>query len=395
MYDFNIVPDRISEKCRKWDKGIITDKFGNVPDDFIPMWIADMDFRIPDVIEKRFMEAIERGVFGYTYCYDTFYNAVRNWQKDMHGVQVAKEEIILTYGTVSTIHYTIQAFCKAGDAIIVNTPVYDPFEGAAKKQNVRVIKNTLKVENGRYMIDFEKLEEQIKTEKPKLMLFCTPHNPSGRIWSLEEIRRVAEICKNNDVVLVADEVHAEHIHYGQFESILKLEDELLQHVILLTSPNKGFNLGGLKTSYGIIRNPQIRKTFQDKLTQNSITSPNVFGIIGLIAAYDEGRTWLKEITAYIKGNYELVESFMEKHLPQLKVMKMESSYLTWVDISALKIDATTFTEKLALEQGVLVEDGSHFVQDGEDYIRLNLGTQRANIEKALVRIEQFINNMEG
>ncbi|MGL4344309.1 MAG: MalY/PatB family protein [Cellulosilyticaceae bacterium] len=395
MYDFNVVPDRVSEKCRKWDIDIIRAKFGDVTQDFIPMWIADMDFRIPDVIERRFMEAIQRGVLGYTYCYDAFYDAVMNWQKDMHDVVVAREEIILTYGTVSTIHYTIQAFCNAGDAIIVNTPVYDPFEGAAKKQGVRVIANTLDVVDGRYQINFERLEEQIKTEKPKLMLFCTPHNPSGRIWSLEEIRRVATICKTHGVLLVADEVHAEHIHYGEFISLLKLEDELLQNTILLTSPNKGFNLGGLKTSYGIIRNPEIRKVFKAKLEQNSITSPNVFGIIGLIAAYDEARVWLEEVTAYIRGNYELVESFMAEKLPQLKVMKMESSYLAWVDMSSLGMDATAFTKELAVATGVLVEDGSHFVADGNNYIRLNLGTQRDNVQKALVRIENFINNMEG
>lgn len=394
MYNFDLVPDRIAEKARKWDAQIIAKQFGNVSEDFIPMWIADMDFRIPDVIEKRFMEAIQRGVFGYTYCYDAFYEAVMNWQKEMHGVEVAKEEIILTYGTVSTIHYTIQAFCQAGDSIIVNTPVYDPFQGAAKKQNVNVIANTLEVVDGRYMINFDTLEEQIKANKPKLMLFCTPHNPSGRIWSLEEISRVAQICKAHDVILVADEVHAEHIHYGQFESVFKLEAELLEHMILLTSPNKGFNLGGLKTSYAIIRNANIRKVFQDKLTQNSITSPNVFGMIGLITAYTEGRVWLEEVTAYIKGNYELVESFMASKLPQLKVMKMESSYLAWVDISALNGDATALTKGLAAEQSVLVEDGSHFVKNGEKYIRLNLGTQRANVQEALLRIENYINNME-
>lgn len=395
MYNFNVRPNRVDEKCRKWDKGIIESKFGKVSDDFIPMWIADMDFRIPEAIERRFKEAIERGVFGYTYCYDAFYDAVMSWQKDRHGVEIHKEEIILTYGTVSTLHYTVQAFCKEGDSIILNTPVYDPFEGAAKKQGVKVVRNTLKVVDNRYYIDFEALEKQIKEHKPKLMLFCTPHNPSGRIWSLEEIREVAKICKENNVVLVADEVHAEHIHYGVFTSVLHLEEELLEHLILLTSPNKGFNLGGLKTSYAIIKNSSIRKVFQDKLTQNSITSPNVFGIIGLITAYDECREWLDAINDYIKGNFELVESFISEHLPQLKVMKMESSYLAWVDISSLKMDGTSFTLGLAKEESVLVEDGSHFVADGSNYIRLNLGTQRDSIQEALVRIQKYITNMEA
>ncbi len=393
MYDFNVKPDRVSEKCRKWNIDIIKDKFGDVDEDFIPMWIADMDFKIPTAIENKFIEAVKRGVFGYTYCYDEFYHSVINWQKDMHDVNVKKEEITLTYGTVSTIHYTIQAFCNEGDNIILNTPVYDPFESAAKKQGVNVIKNTLDIVDNRYYINFGKLEEQIKEYNPKLMLFCTPHNPSGRIWSIEEIRRVAKICKENDVVLVADEVHAEHIHFGKFESILKLEDELLNNIILLTSPNKGFNLGGLKTSYSIVKNEEIRSKFRKKLTQNSITSPNVFGIIGLITAYDECRDWLKEVNEYIKENYIVLEKFIEEKLPMLKVMKMESSYLAWIDISELSTNATDLTKKLAIESGVLVEDGSHFVSDGSNFIRVNLGTQRGNVCEALDRIEKFINNL--
>lgn len=389
MYSFDYKPDRISEKCRKWDINIVRDKFGDVREDFIPMWIADMDFKVPTQIEKRFIEAVKRGVFGYTYVYDEFYNAVINWQRDMHNVEVKKEEITLTYGTVSTLHYVVQAFCKEGDSIILNTPVYDPFEGSAKKQGVNVISNTLDVVDNRYYINFDLLESEIKEHKPKLMMFCTPHNPSGRIWTVEEMNKVATICKNNDVLLIADEVHAEHIHYGEFKSILNIEKELQENLILLTSPNKGFNLGGLKTSYAIIRNKKIRDTFQAKLKQNSITSPNVFGIIGLITSYEECRDWLKDVNLYIKQNYELLEEWVNKY-SKLSIMKMESSYLAWVDVSKLGISATEFTNKLALETGVLVEDGSHFVNDGDKYIRINLGTQRENVVKALQRMDEFM-----
>lgn len=394
MNNFDYKPDRVSEKCRKWDLNIIREKFGDVSEDFIPMWIADMDFKIPTKIETKFIEAVKRGVFGYTYCYDEFYNAVINWQRDMHNVEVKKEEITLTYGTVSTLHYIVQAFCKEGDSIILNTPVYDPFESSAKKQGVKVINNTLDVIDNRYYINFELLESQIKEHRPKLMMFCTPHNPSGRIWTIEEMSKVSRICKDNNVILIADEVHAEHIHYGEFNSILKIEDELLKNVILLTSPNKGFNLGGLKTSYSIIRNKELRNIFKSKLQQNSITSPNVFGIIGLITSYDECRDWLADVNKYIKGNYELLESWASKY-ENISIMKMESSYLAWLNISELGMNAKELTERLALEVGVLVEDGSHFVSDGENYIRINLGTQRENVIKALERMDIFIKNNIG
>ncbi len=261
-----------------------------------------------------------------------------------------------------------------------------------QKQGVNVICNTLDVVNDRYYINFDKLEVQIKENKPKLMMFCTPHNPSGRIWTIEEMTRVATICKENNVILVADEVHAEHIHYGKFNSILKIEKELLENVILLTSPNKGFNLGGLKTSYSIVINKDIRDKFRNKLKQNSITSPNVFGIIGLITAYNECHEWLSGVNEYIKSNYELLETWVNKY-NKIKLMKMESSYLAWMNISGLGISASEFTDRLAIDTGVLLEDGSHFVKDGEKYVRINLGTQKENVIEALNRMDLFLKSL--
>ncbi|MBU3191522.1 MalY/PatB family protein [Clostridium bowmanii] len=270
----------------------------------------------------------------------------------------------------------------------MNTPAYDPFDSAAKKQGVNRIYNSLIITSGRYYIDFQTLESQLKEFKPKLYLFCSPHNPSGRIWSMEEMSEVASLCKENNTILIVDEVHGEHIHYGEFHSALKLK-EYEDNLILLTSPNKGFNLGGLKTSYSIIPNTDIRACFRKKLEQNSITSPNVFGIIGLICAYTKCTPWLNDLNAYVKENYELFVSYIEKKIPMFKVMKMESSYLVWVDISGTKLTSTEITHLLASKAGVLVENGAHFVKDGEGYIRFNLGTQKSNVLEALKRMEEI------
>lgn len=390
MYNFDEKVDRVSEKCRKWDIDIIRNIYGEVPDNFIPLWIADMDFKIPEEIEKAFLQAVKRGIFGYTYCHDDFYNAVKSWQRDIHDVEVDKDWITLSYGTVATIHYVIQAFCEKRDYILMSTPVYDPFDSAAKRQEVYRVYNTLEIIDGRYYINFEALKEQLEKYKPKLYLFCSPHNPSGRIWSIEELTQVAKLCKENGTILVADEVHAEHIHYGKFNSILKLDKELLENVILLTSPNKAFNLGGLKTSYSIICNENIRNKFRNKLSQNSITSPNSFGVLGLVTAYNEGRQWLKEVTNYIRENYEFLGKYIEESIPSLKLMKMESSYLAWIDVKNTGLTSSEITSKLALEAGILVENGEHFVKDGEGYIRINLGTQRSNVEEALSRMKKVI-----
>lgn len=389
MYQFDESADRVSEKSRKWDRKIIEKNFGSVPENFIPMWIADMDFKMPPELGQAFHEAISRGVLGYTYCYEEFYDAVINWQYDMHHVTVKKDWITLSYGTVSTIHYVIQAFCESGDCVMMNTPVYDPFDSAASKQGVKRIYNSLKLVEGRYYIDFENLKSQLKQYQPKLFLFCSPHNPSGRIWCLEELAEVARLCQEHNTILIADEVHGEHIMYGEFHSALSLIDRC-EKLILLTSPNKGFNLGGLKTSYSIIPNEQVRNLFRKKLAQNSITSPNVFGIIGVIVAYEQCKPWLAGVNAYIRENYELFESYIEKKIPKLKVMKMESSYLAWVNIQETGLTSEGITAMLALQAGVLVENGAHFVKGGEGYIRVNLGTQKDKVLEALRRMEDVL-----
>jgi cystathionine beta-lyase len=389
MYNFDETIDRVSEKSRKWDRNIIEKNFGKVTENFIPMWIADMDFKMPPELGNAFHEAISRGGLGYTYCYEEFYEAVIKWQYDMHHVAAKKDWITLSYGTVSTIHYVIQAFCKSGDCVLMNTPAYDPFDSAAKKQEVKRIYNSLKLVEGRYYIDFENLKLQLERYKPKLYLFCSPHNPSGRIWGLGEIKEIARLCKEHNTILIADEVHGEHIQCGEFHSTLKLK-EGCENLILVTSPNKGFNLGGLKTSYSIIPNENIRNCFRKKLEQNSITSPNVFGIIGVITAYKQCRPWLAEVNTYIRRNYELFQSYIEKKIPKLQVMKMESSYLAWVDIKGTGLTSEEITNLLALRTGVLVENGAHFVKDGEGYIRVNLGTQKDNVLEALKRMEEIL-----
>lgn len=380
---------RIEEKCRKWDISLIHSKFGDVPDNFIPCFIADMDFEAPAPIKEQFTQVVERGFYGYTYVYDDFFDAVINWQGRRHGIGVERDEINLCYGTVSTLHYVVQAFTQQQDYIILNTPVYNPFYDCAIKQGRKVLLNSLKIINNRYYIDFDDLEIQMKKYKPKLMMFCTPHNPSGRVWSLDEINKVCKLCVENGVILIADEVHSEQIHKEKFVSIYKVDESFYKNIMLLTSHNKAFNLGGLKTSYSIIKDKKIRKNFRDTLFKNSITSPNVFGILGIITAYNECEHWLDEINKYIRENFEIFKKFVSQN-ELISMMDMESSYLPWVDISRLAIGSDKLCEILALKYGILVEAGSHFVQDGENYIRINIGTLRENVEEIIRRLRVFL-----
>lgn len=386
---FDELADRISDKCRKWDMKVIESRFGPVPADSIPMWIADMDFKSPPAVARKFSEIISWGTFSYTHCIDDFYEAVINFQARHHKVAVEREWITLSYGTVSTLHYTVQAFCQPGDSIIMNTPVYDPFAKAAERQGVKVVANPLALNKGRYRIDLAKLEEQIISHKPKIYFLCSPHNPSGRIWSQAELEAVADICLRHQVLMMVDEVHAEHIIHGEFVSFLALEERYCNNMMLMSSPNKAFNLGGLKTSYSIIPNPQIRNRFRARLEQNSITSPNVFGLWGIITAYNECDAWLAELNLYLRENYALLARYFRENLPDFQVMPMNASYLVWVNTKGSGMSASEVTRRWAVEAGVIIEDGSHYVSDGEEYVRINIGTSRQLLGEALQRLGRW------
>ena len=388
MFDFDKIIERKSDKCRKWDHSFVCSRFGEIPQDFIPLWIADMDFASPPAVIDGFQRIVEHGTFGYTYCFDEFYGAVIEFQRSRHHVNVQRDWITLTYGTVSTLHYLVQAFCQAGDSVMMNTPVYDPFAMATQRQGVQVLANPLTIENNRYQLDFTLIEAQIKSEKPKLWLLCSPHNPSGRIWTRDEIRQASDLCQRYGVILVVDEVHAEHILEGAFTSCLADGCAAQDNLILLTSPNKAFNLGGLKTSYSIIPDKSLRQRFRQQLEKNSITSPNIFGVWGITLAYQHGLPWLDALNGYLRSNANYLADAIRTHFPEWKMMTPESSYLAWIDVSGSGRSATEVVNHFARNRGVIIEDGSHYVQDGERFIRINFGTQRYWLEQAIARMQK-------
>jgi len=392
VFDFDKIIERKSDKCRKWDHAFVCSRFPGVPEEFVPLWIADMDFTSPPAVIEGFQRIVSHGTFGYTWCFDEFYEAVIGFQRERHQVKVDASWITLTYGTVSTLHYTVQAFCQPGDSVMMNTPVYDPFAMATERQGVRVLANPLRVQDNRYHLDFELVEHQLKTHRPKLWFFCSPHNPSGRIWRAEDIRQVSNLCQRYGVILVVDEVHAEHILDGTFVSCLSPGCAAQDNLILLTSPNKAFNLGGLKTSYSIIPDATLRQRFRQQLEKNSITSPNMFGVWGIILAYQQGLPWLDALNGYLRGNARYLADAITTHFPHWKMMNPESSYLAWIDVSADARSATELTAHFAQHAGVVIEDGSHYVQDGQNYLRINFGTQRYWLEQAIERMRASYRN---
>lgn len=385
-YNFDDLADRSIDSARKWDLRIVKNRFPNVRTDFIPQWIADMDFKAAPPIRNALVKMAENGAYGYTYATSRWYDSVVNWQRERHHNEVQKDWITLGYGTVPNMHVLVQALLKPGDSVLVNTPVYGPFAYAAEHNNATVITIPL-IKNGtRYDLDWEKIEIEMKNKRPKLTFFCNPHNPSGRIWSKTELIRMAELCKKYKVLFVSDEVHSEHVIKGNFVSALQLPEKYLDNLVMFTSPNKAFNLGGLKLSYSIIPSDAIRKTFRQQYTRNAVTSPNVPGQIAMITAYEKCGDWLDQCVSYIKENLTILTSIVDQDFPGWEMMEMESSYLPWISVEKSGIDMETIARLMAEKAGVVVGVGDDYVANAENFLRLNIGTSHAALEEALKRM---------
>lgn len=387
-YDFDKCADRQIDHARKWDRKIVQGKFPKVRTDFIPVWIADMDFQAAPEIREALANVALNGAYGYTYATDEWYDAVLNWQQRRHHNRLERDWLTLGYGTVPNMHYLYQAFLAPDEKVLMNTPVYGPFAYAAEHNGYQIVKNKLKLENKRYTIDFELLAKQLEDDKNKIYLLCSPHNPSGRIWQLSEMQRIAQLCLENDVLLVVDEVHSEHIINGQFYSAFQLPKQYWNQLIVLTSPNKGFNLGGLKLSYSIIPNVKLRKRLRQQYAKNSITSPNVFGQTAMIAAYNQGEEWLNQCEAYIKQNYVDIQAILAESFDGWEMCDMDSSYLPWVNITNTPFTMHEIVDMMANEAGVIFGDGDDYVADGDTFIRLNLGAPNALIKESMTRMAE-------
>lgn len=389
MYDFDHLADRDIDRSRKWNLDLLKEKYPDIYSDVIPMWIADMDFKVAPEIINEFKKIVSNGAFGYTSVKNDFAETIKNWYNRRHKVNINEEWIRLTYGTVATIHNLYQAFCQPNESILIFTPVYDPFRYAAENNGLNLIYNFLEISDDRYFIIFDKLEQQLINEKPKILLLCSPHNPSGRIWSIEELNNIAYLCKKHDVLLVSDEVHSEITFDKTFNSAFKTDEKYHDNLIVLSSPNKAFNLGGLKTSYAIIPNERLRATFYHRLQMNSVTSPNTFGAIGLITAYNESEGWLNELNKYLYNNYQYTKEFIHNELPFWKLMEMESSYLPWINIEETGLNSDELVEKIANNTGVVLEPGTNYAKGGDNFIRMNLGTSFELVKESLNRISKL------
>lgn len=381
---FSTAPDRHNSGSYKWD---------STPEgkDIIPMWVADMDFKTAPCIIEALRKRVEHGVFGYTLVGDNYYSALHNWFLRRHGYEIKRERVIYTSGVVPAISAIIKALVLPGEGVIVQTPVYNCFFSSIRNNSCRTVESpllrTAPDEDGHfsYRMDFESLEKLASDPKNTMLLLCNPHNPAGRAWARDELMRVAEICHRNNVTVVSDEIHCDLTMPGhKFTSYATLPEEYTSRTVICNSPSKAFNTAGLQIANIICGNESLRSMIDRAINDNEVCDVNPFGVAGLIAAYNEGESWLNELTAYLSENYRVLCEFFKTELPEFPLARLEATYLVWVDTRATGIASDTLEEYLVEKAGVWLNCGSMYRADG--FMRINIACPRERLLEGLQRI---------
>lgn len=388
-YNFDEIIDRSGTDSLKYDAR--KRYFGT--DDVLPMWVADMDFRTPDFIVDAMKKRMEHEIFGYTLKPDSLYDAVIGWMQRRHGWKVEKDWIIFTPGVVPAFNMCILAYSNPGDKVILQSPVYYPFFWAVDLNKRLMLNNQLVKAGDQYKMDLDDLKSKIDPST-KMMLFCSPHNPVGRVWKHDELMELANICLQNNIVMISDEIHSDLIFKGHKHiPYAMLGEEMAQNSITCIAPSKTFNVAGLSTSALIIPNPLLRKKFENVVESLHIAGGNIFGTIAMEAAYSKGDEWLSQAISYIEGNVAFIENFIAENLPHLKVIHPEGTYMAWMDFNGLKMSNKELKRFMIEEVKLGLNHGPTFGPGGEGFQRINLGCSREIVKEAMNRLKGSIEKL--
>jgi len=371
--------DRKGTHTTKWDK--LKDKFGT--DDLLPLWVADMDIASPPCVQKAMQARAKHPLYGYTIYPQRYYDAIREWMKKRFAWDVTDEWIVPCYGVVPSINFAIEAYSKKGDGIIIQTPLYPAFASSIRYRDRIVLDNTLVYENETYIIDFEDFEN--KAKEAKLFLLCSPHNPTSRVWSKEELEKIIDICSMYDVLIVSDEIHADLVYSGTHCAMGSF-NKIQSRCVVLNAPSKTFNIAGLNTSYAIIPDKKLRREYIAEQKRSGITNGNPFGIEALISAYEEGDMWLEELKKYLWNNISYVMSFIQSNSLAIKIVPIEATFLLWLDCLDMDLSQEDLVHFFIYEAKIGLNDGLSFGKAGEGFMRLNIGTSKEALEDAMQRL---------
>ena len=387
-YNFDEYVERRNTKSVKWDG--MKEVFGT--EDALPMWVADMDFLSPPEVVNALIERAKHGVYGYTLKDEGFYNSFINWVKKRHNWEIERKWIVATPGVISALSLAILTFTKPSDEIILQPPVYYPFFRVVSGLGRKIVYNPLKFENERYTIDFDDLERKING-KTKMLILCSPQNPTGRVWTEEELSKLGNICKRNDILIASDEIHADIVYKEYKHTPIASLSDFANNTITFMAPSKTFNVAGLNTAMTIIPNEELLKSFSMMLENMGLGIGNVFGITASQAAYEDGEEWLDALLDYLKENLEFLKSFVAERMPQVKVVEPEGTYLVWMDFRFLNMSDEELRTFMLENAKVALDDGYIFGPGGSGFQRINIATPRKLLKEGLERMEKALNSL--
>ncbi len=391
---FDAVIDRRNTNAVKYDKATLKAFFGE--ENLQPFWVADMEFKAPEPVLEALKKVVDHGIFGYSARPDSYYQAIIDWTRRRFDYEIEKEWIAYTPGIVPAVNYVLQAFCMPGDKVIIQQPVYYPFARSIINNGCQVLDNPLLYQEGRYEIDFEDLEEKAKDPMTTLMILCSPHNPVSRVWTREELTRIGEICLENDVMILADEIHNDVVFSGHrhtfFASISKAFEA---RTITCTAPSKTFNLAGMQASSIIIADAKIRERFNRVLERNSIGFQNPLSIAATEAAYRDGEAWLEALLEYLEGNIATMKDYLAEHLPEAVLVEPEGTYLAWIDLRAYETDGRLLEKTVVEKGGVALDGGTWFGPSGDGFLRFNFACSRSMLLEGLEGIKKGVMALKG
>ncbi|MBR1538143.1 MAG: pyridoxal phosphate-dependent aminotransferase [Bacteroidales bacterium] len=389
-FDFDTPVERRGSGSYKWDEPLAD----GAPGDFIPLWVADMDFPTAPAVRRAVEQRAATGIFGYTHVDESYYQAVISWFSRRHGWTIDRADILYTSGVVPALSCTVKALTMPGEQVLVLSPVYNCFFSSIRNNGCQVLECPLVYEDATYHIDWEAFEACCAQEKTTLFLLCNPHNPAGRVWTPEELERMNGICLRHGVAVCSDEIHCELVMPGyRFAPFAAVSSACRDNAVVLNSPSKSFNTAGLQIANFVVHDPEWRRRIERAVNINEVCDVNPFGPVALKAAYNEGGDWLDALCAYIKGNYDLVCDFFSREVPAVKVTRLEGTYLAWLDVRGLALPglaghlSESLAERLLSEARVMLSPGTLYgKKTGEGFLRLNLATQRSRLAEALRRM---------
>ncbi|MBR4988851.1 MAG: pyridoxal phosphate-dependent aminotransferase [Bacteroidaceae bacterium] len=381
-YNFDEIVPRRHTDCLKYDN--LQEMFGT--EEVLPMWIADMDFKTPDFIVDAIRTRLSHELLGYSYICKRWKPAIQNWVSRRYGWQVEADEIGFVGGIVPAISFALQCFTKIGDKVMIQPPVYHPYHHVTHDLERTLVMNPLKLVNGQFEVDFAEFEEKVKD--CKIFLLCNPHNPGGRVWSKEELARMCEICAKYNVLVISDEIHCDMALKGyKHIPFASCCDKAKDICITFMAASKTFNIAGLKSSYHIIQNEDIRKQYHEFLRKSELDTAHVFATGPVATAYEQGEEWVEQMLEYVEANIDFMEQYLKKNMPKMGMIRPQASFLVFLDARGLGLPHDELVKFFIREAKVGMNDGAMFGEEGSGYMRMNLGCPRSILEKALNQIK--------